>query len=86
MKQVAEEAGDPVVSKSLGRVVPAHLEQSFAQIVPSARPPWGTRVEKWSLVEQIGQKMMDRVLMQGEDVETALREAAIEIDEELARD
>ncbi len=67
------------------RVVPPGLEQAFLQIVPLARGPWGARVERYNLVEPIGEKMMDRVLNQGVSPATALKDAAREIDRELAK-
>ena len=86
LKAVAEEAADPVASRAKNRVVPAALEQAFVAIIPSARAPWGAKVERYNLVEPIGEKMMDRVLNQGVDVRTALRDAAREIDEELSKE
>ncbi|MCH8978339.1 MAG: sugar ABC transporter substrate-binding protein, partial [Armatimonadetes bacterium] len=86
LRAVAEEAADPVASRAKNRVVPAALEQAFVAIVPSARAPWGAKVERYNLVEPIGEKMMDRVLRQGVPVEVALRDAAREIDEELNKE
>ena len=86
LRSVAAEAADPVASRAKNRVVPAALEQAFVAIVPSARAPWGAKVERYNLVEPIGEKMMDRVLNQGVDVRTALRDAAREIDEELGKE
>lgn len=60
-------------------------EQAFLSIVPSARPPWGSRVVGYDLVEDIGQKMMDAVIKGGADPMEALRDAARKIDRELAR-
>jgi multiple sugar transport system substrate-binding protein len=60
-------------------------EQMFIDIVPSARAPWGAKVQGYDLVEDIGQKMMDAVLKAGVAPETALRQAARDIDKELAR-
>ena len=86
LRSVAAEAADPVASRAKNRVVPAALEQAFVAIVPSARAPWGAKVERCNLVEPIGEKMMDRVLRQGVPVKEALRDAAREIDEELSKE
>ena len=69
----------------LGRVVPPSLEKAFVDIVPLCRPPWGAKVERYNLVEPIGEKMMDRVLNQGVPPKQALRDAAREIDRELTK-
>jgi len=61
------------------------LEMAFNRIVPSARAPWGTRIEAYAVVEDIGQRMMGSVLQQGRPVREALRKAAEAIDRELAR-
>ena len=71
--------------KEIRRVVPPGLEEAFLRIVPLARGPWGARVERYNLVEPIGEKMMDRVLNQGVPPQQALRDAAREIDRELAK-
>jgi multiple sugar transport system substrate-binding protein len=67
------------------RVVPHTLENAFLDIVPIARGPWGAKVERYNLVEPIGEKMMDRVLNQGVAPREALRDAAREIDREFAK-
>lgn len=55
------------------------LEAEFLRIVPSARAPWGSKVEGYDFVESTGQKMMDNIL--GDmPVEQAAREAAERID------
>jgi len=61
------------------------LEGAFNRIVPSARAPWGTKIEAYAVVEDIGQRMMNSVLQQGRPVREALKSAAEEIDRELAR-
>jgi multiple sugar transport system substrate-binding protein len=71
--------------KEIKRVVPPELEKAFLDIVPIARGPWGARVERYNLVEPIGEKMMDRVLNQGVPPREALRDAAREIDREFAK-
>lgn len=86
LRRVASEAADPTKTQELGREVPAALERAFGEIVPLARGPWGARVERYNLVEPIGEKMMDRVLNQGVAPAVALRDAALEIDRELGKD
>lgn len=54
--------------------------QTFLQIVPSARMPWGASVEGYDFVETLGPKVLDAVLA-GADARTELRRAARRIDE-----
>jgi multiple sugar transport system substrate-binding protein len=61
------------------------LNESFQNIVPSARPPWGATVEGYDRVETIGQKALDAILKNGVAVQTALTQAAQEIDLEFSR-
>lgn len=63
----------------------AHLSERFQQIVPSARAPWGSKVEGYDRVEVIGQQAMDAILKNGVAVKTALQEAARQIDAEFAK-
>lgn len=79
-------AQDDVLNFQIERVVPPRLEQAFVGIVPSCRPPWGARVERYNLIEPIGEKMMDRVLNQSIPVKQALQDAAREIDRELTKE
>lgn len=60
-------------------------EREFLRIVPSARPPWGSRVTGYELVEDQGQKMMDAVMKSGYDPKRALSEFAARIDQEFDR-
>ncbi|MBI5707304.1 MAG: sugar ABC transporter substrate-binding protein [Armatimonadetes bacterium] len=55
------------------------LERAFLDIVPSARPPWGSRVMGYDYLETAGTKAMEAIL-QGADPKTALTEAARRID------
>jgi multiple sugar transport system substrate-binding protein len=80
------DAVDPGGERGVRRIVPPALEEAFLDIVPLARGPWGARVERYNLVEPIGEKMMDRVLNQGVPPAAALRDAAREIDRELTKD
>jgi len=61
------------------------LEAQFLPIIPTARPPWGSKVEGYETVERIGKNMMDSVLNTDIDIRTALRNAAERIDREFAK-
>lgn len=61
------------------------LEALFLPVVPSARPPWGSRVEGFEMVERHAQAAMDSVLQRGADPMAALRRAAERIDRELKK-
>lgn len=61
------------------------LEAQFLPIIPTARPPWGSKVEGYEVVERIGKNMMDSVLNTDIDIRTALRRAAERIDREFAK-
>lgn len=61
------------------------LEKQFLPIIPSARAPWGTRVEGYEYVEARAQDAMASVITNGKPVEQALTEAAERIDREFAK-
>jgi multiple sugar transport system substrate-binding protein len=61
------------------------LERQFLPIVAKGRPPWGSRVEGYEVVEKIGKSMMDSVLLSGTPPEVALKRAAERIDLEFAK-
>lgn len=61
------------------------LEAQFMPIIPTGRPPSGSLVEGYQVVETVGQSMMDSVLNNGRDPLEALRSAAQRIDRELAK-
>lgn len=78
--------------QSTGLAVPARIDvakeraktsltSQFMPIIPSARAPWGSRVEGYDFVEQEGAKMMDNVLKAG----MAPAEALELLDERLTR-
>ncbi len=72
-KDVSEERGkDP-------------LEAMFLPIIPTCRPPYGTQVEGFEMVETQAQNAMDGVLKGGNDPRAALAKAAKRIDSELAK-
>ena len=61
------------------------LEPAFLDNVKYGRMPWGARVEAYAQVEDVGQEMMDAILVGGESVDHAAHAAAQRIDPELAR-
>jgi len=67
------------------RAAKSELEREFLPIVPSARPPYGSRVEGYDFVETQGQSAMDSVLQNGRDVQEALTKAAQRIDREFLK-
>lgn len=72
-KDVSEERGkDP-------------LEAMFLPIIPTCRPPYGTVVEGFEMVETQAKNAMDSVLKNGRDPKAALEKAAKRIDSELAK-
>ncbi|MBC8066085.1 MAG: sugar ABC transporter substrate-binding protein [Chlorobia bacterium] len=61
------------------------LEAMFLPIIPTCRPPYGTMVEGFEMVETQAQNAMDSVLKNGRDPKAALEKAAKRIDSELAK-
>lgn len=61
------------------------LDAMFLPIIPTARPPYGTQVEGFEMVETQAQNAMDAVLKNGRDPKAMLTKAAKRIDEELAK-
>jgi multiple sugar transport system substrate-binding protein len=55
-------------------------EKKFLEIVPSARGPWGARVQGYDFVEAEGQAMMDNILKVGAEVRPALEQMARRVD------
>ena len=80
-KDVEQEKLQPLLPQKRN----AELARAFQQIVPSARPPWGAKVEGYDRVEDIAQKAMDAVLKNGVPVHVALTKAAVEIDKEFEK-
>jgi multiple sugar transport system substrate-binding protein len=58
-------------------------EAAFNAAVPSGRMPWGARVARWREVEDILPDIMDRVILNREDVEPVLHDVARRIDRVL---
>ena len=61
------------------------LEASFLPIIPSMRPPWGSKVEGYEFVEHAGEAAMDSILQNGTPVDVALHRAAQQIDFEFSK-
>lgn len=61
------------------------VEPQFLPIIAQGRPPEGSRVEGYQIVEKVGQSMMDSVLINGTDPQVALTNAAKRIDREFAK-
>ncbi len=55
-------------------------EAAFQAAVPSGRMPWGARVTKWREIEDVLPDIMDRAILNHEDVATVLRDVARQID------
>jgi multiple sugar transport system substrate-binding protein len=60
-------------------------EAVFDSALNSGRVPWGARVRGWREVENRLPDVIDQVLLQGKDLDQALRDAARDIDAILAR-
>jgi len=60
------------------------IERQFLPIVPTGRPPYGSRIEGYEIVEKVGTSAMQSVL-NGADVQSTLTEAAKRIDREFAK-
>lgn len=61
------------------------LEAQFIPIIPSARPPYGSRIEGYDFVEEQMQKAMDSILQNGRQTQAALDKAAQRIDREFLK-
>ncbi len=60
------------------------LEGVFRRAVRSGRMPWGARIAKWREVEAILPDILDRIVMNREDVAAVLHDVARQIDRALA--
>jgi multiple sugar transport system substrate-binding protein len=58
-------------------------EAAFDAAVSSGRMPWGARVAKWREVEDVLPDIMDRVILNHEDVALVLRDVARKVDRVL---
>ncbi len=59
-------------------------EATFVRAAAVGRAPWGARIEQWREVEAILPDVMDRVILNREDVAVVLRDVARRIDVMLA--
>jgi multiple sugar transport system substrate-binding protein len=86
LAQVTRAAGGlaiPALSRIASQVAAADTtgwEAAFRAAVPSGRMPWGARVAKWREVEDILPDIMDRVILNHEDVAAVLHEVARRVD------
>lgn len=60
------------------------IERAFLPIIPTGRPPYGSWVEGYEIVEKVGAAAMQSVL-NGADVQRTLTQAAERIDREFAK-
>ncbi|HXE56411.1 MAG TPA: sugar ABC transporter substrate-binding protein [Gemmatimonadales bacterium] len=60
-------------------------EAVFVHALGSGRVPWGARVRGWREVEDRLPTVIDEVLLEGRDLDAALRDAARDLDRLLAR-
>lgn len=61
------------------------LEAQFLPIIPGARPPHGSRIVGYEIVEKVGKNALDSVLNNDTPVQEALTKAAKRIDQEFAK-
>ena len=61
------------------------LEKIFVSEVPYCRQPWGTILEKFSMVEDITANAIEEVLVKQTDIHTVFTKAAEQIDKELSQ-
>lgn len=58
------------------------LEAAFIPIIPSARPPYGSKIEGYDFVEEQMQKAMDSIIQNGRDPQEAMTRAAQAVERE----
>jgi multiple sugar transport system substrate-binding protein len=61
------------------------IEAAFLRYVPHARPPWGARVERYPVVEDLGRETMEDILYGNVEVQEALKRTARLMDAALAQ-
>jgi len=64
------------------RAKSSKLESEFIPIIPNARPPYGSRIEGYSFVEDQMQKAMDSIIQDNRDPKWALNRAAKAVERE----
>jgi multiple sugar transport system substrate-binding protein len=90
LAQVTRAAGGleiPALSRVADQVVRADtsgMEGVFRRAVRTGRMPWGARIGKWREVEAILPDIIDRLVMNREDVATVLHDVARQLDAVLA--
>jgi multiple sugar transport system substrate-binding protein len=72
------------LADQVARTDTSGLEGIFRRAVRSGRMPWGARIEKWREVEAILPDIVDRIVMNGEDVAAVLHDVAAQLDRALA--
>jgi ABC-type glycerol-3-phosphate transport system substrate-binding protein len=58
------------------------LEAQFIPIIPSAQPPYGSRIEGYEFVEDQMQKAMDNIIQHSGDPKQAMNKAALAVERE----
>ena len=61
------------------------IEAAFLALVEGARMTWGATVRDFSRIEALAVEIMDRRLLNGEDLAESAADVARRVDEELAR-
>jgi len=61
------------------------VEKAFLAAVPHARPPWGARVERYALLEDLGREMMEDLITGGLPVAPTVARTARLMEAELRR-
>jgi ABC-type glycerol-3-phosphate transport system substrate-binding protein len=64
------------------RAKTSELESQFIPIIPSARPPYGSRIEGYEFVEEQMQKAMDGILQNARDPQEAMTKGARAVERE----
>ena len=62
------------------------VEDAFLEAVKFARPPWGSRCERYELVEDLGREMIEDILNGGVPVKDAVSRTAKLIEQQLSRE
>ena len=71
-------------AEAVARADTTGWEAAFLRAAPAGRAPWGARVARWREVEAVLPDVMDRIILNGEDAGTVLRETARQVDAILA--
>lgn len=71
------------IADQVARADTTGLEGVFRRAVRAGRMPWGARIEKWREVEAVLPDILDRIVMNGEDVAAVLHDVARQIDRAL---